>query len=105
VSEPADRSVVLVDSSGTLVCRGHVTQEPDGLWHGRLETLAPQHLELFGRFEELIDGQVFSLLDDVMEEVERLQLRAQLAGNLSVRALVDVQIFPSIQLFSFRLRE
>lgn len=65
---------------------------------------APAELrQLFGRFEELAEGQMFSLADEVEEQIEAWELKVVFEDGAE-RPVEDLQVYPSTRLVSFRLR-
>lgn len=66
----------LVDVQGDLIGVVCVTRE-DGLWSGEIDLngAAPGIVSLFTRFEELVNGQMLSLVDDIEVAVSRLGAR------------------------------
>lgn len=92
----------LVDAQGGLIGRVRVSEE-DGLWSGDIDLsgAAPSVVSLFTEFEELVNDQVFSLLDDVQAQVARLGPRFWVAEEEAV-LVEDLQIYPALRAVSFR---
>jgi tRNA A-37 threonylcarbamoyl transferase component Bud32 len=69
-----------------------------------LESTPPQLRELFERFEEVVEGQMFSLLDDIEDRIGTVRLRVRFddGGEANV---VDLQVFPSTNAVSFKIRQ
>src|SRR5947209_1083116 len=62
----------------------------------------PEELrQLFADFEEVVEGQMFSLLDPIEERVQAAQLQLAWDGGGTTR-VDDLQIFPSTGAISFR---
>jgi hypothetical protein len=58
--------------------------------------------QLFEKYEEIVDGQMFSLLDDVEEKIARMPIRV-LFNDGSTRPIWDLQVYPSTQAVSFKM--
>ena len=97
------RSIKLIDSSGRLVAEGHVDANEDRL-DGRLDLRAmpPSLRQVFQEYEEIVNGQIFSLLDEMEERIHALALKVVLegAGEATVE---DLQLYPSTGLVSFKI--
>lgn len=93
----------IVGPQGTVVARADVSQE-DGLFSGTVELSAmpASMLQKFIEYENVVNNQMFSLLDRIQDEVEALGLRARL-GESEV-TLDDLQIYPSDGAISFRVK-
>ncbi|HLW68790.1 MAG TPA: hypothetical protein VKS79_25965 [Gemmataceae bacterium] len=57
---------------------------------------------LFEEFEEIIHGQMFSLLDDIEEKIAALRLKASFDNNGALVEIRDLQIFPRTGKISFK---
>ena len=69
-----------------------------------LDTLPPQLRHLFEEFEEIVEGQMFGLLDDIEERIGAVSLRA-VFENGAVADVIDLQVFPSTKAVSFKTRQ
>jgi hypothetical protein len=69
-----------------------------------LDATPPQLRELFEQFEEVVENQVFSLLDDIEEKIAAIPLRA-VFENGAEADVVDLQVFPSTKAVSFKTRQ
>lgn len=58
--------------------------------------------QTFQEFEEIVNGQMFSLLDEVQDRIENLLLRVRFDEGTDV-ALADLQVYPSTRRVSFKL--
>ena len=58
-------------------------------------------LAVFADFEEIVNGQMFAFLDEVLEQIRALGIRAAF-GDGTVLDISDLQVFPSTGDFSFR---
>ena len=76
----------------------------DGLLVGTADlTFLPAHLrELFGRYESIVDGQAFSTLDPVEDEIADLGMTAKFDDGREF-GFCDLQVFPVAGRLSFRL--
>jgi hypothetical protein len=66
-----------------------------------LETTPLYLRKLFERFEEVVEGQMFSLLDDIEEKIATARLRV-LLENGAEACVTDLQVFPSTQAVSLK---
>lgn len=100
----ADTPVTLVDHSGNAVATARVSPRGDGIYVGSVDLgpMPPALRRSFEEFEELVNGQVFSLLDEVVESLGRNPLRVVFAEGHEARA-EDLQIFPRTGRLSFRV--
>jgi hypothetical protein len=92
----------LVDAQGNLIGMVRVSAE-GGLWSGEIDlsSSAPSMVSLFTRLEELVNGQMLSLVDDVETEIS--QLGAQfLVADKEALPVEDLQIYPAQHEVSFR---
>lgn len=94
----------LVDSQDNLIGVVRVSAE-GGLWSGEIDLsgTAPSIVSLFTRFEELVNGQMLSLLDDVQTEISQLGAKF-LVPEQEALAVEDLQIYPAQRKVSFRTR-
>ncbi len=95
--------VTLINHERQVVATAHVTEQ-QGQFIGRVDcSLMPLPLQqLFTAYEELVNTQVFSLLDEVEDHIARLHLRGIFEdGHEAV--LADVQIYPSTKTMSFQV--
>ncbi|NOK20910.1 hypothetical protein [Corallococcus carmarthensis] len=92
----------LVDAQGNLIGRVRVSAK-GGRWSGEIDLggTAPSVVSLFTRFEEVVEGQMLSFLDDVETEISRLGARLLVAGEEAL-AVEDLQIYPAPRVVSFR---
>ena len=60
--------------------------------------------ELFERFEEIVEGQTFSLLDEIDEKIGTLPLRVCFDDGVEEH-FADLQVFPSTNSVSFKIRQ
>lgn len=95
--------VQLALPDGAVIATANVVRDGD-LFTGSVDlTLLPPALRAsFSRFEEIVNGQVFSLLDETELEIASLKISARFGDRQE--ELTDLQIYPSEGAVSFRLR-
>jgi hypothetical protein len=95
--------VTLIDQRRRVIATVQVA-ERDGAFVGRIDlSLMPVPLRrLFEEYEEIVNTQAFSLLDEIEEKIENLHLKVVFEDG-SEAALVDVQIYPSTNKASFKV--
>lgn len=97
--------IKLVDPSGHLL--GIVQAEAVGDHYGgtlEVHSLPAGVRALFDEFEEIVNGQMFSFLDDIQGRIAALKIRAVFEDGRVV-AVRDLQIFPTTADVSFQLEE
>jgi hypothetical protein len=94
-----------MDRSGNVLAIAQVAQEGDG-YGGTIDLrCTPGHLRaLFDEFEEIVNGQMFSFLDELQEKIASLPIKA-VFDNGREAAVKDLQVFPSTGDVSFKLEE
>ena len=95
--------VTLIDQERQLVATAQVAEQ-DGVFAGRID-LSPMPVRLqrlFKEYEEIVTTHMFSLLDEIEEEIETLHLKGVFEDGYEA-ALTDVQIYPSIKKVSFQV--
>ena len=99
----SSQRVTIIDQSRQVVATAKVSEQ-DGCFAGRID-LSPMPATLqhqFQEYEEMVNQQMFSFLDDLEAKIERLFLKAVFADG-SVVQLTDVQIYPSTKSLSFKV--
>lgn len=99
------RSLYLIDPSAACVASLDVAPVGDH-FEGTL-SLAPSAADLerlFEEYEEIVEGQVFSLLDEVEQKVTAARLRFAFEGGCATE-VYDLQVFPSTRAVSFKIRQ
>jgi hypothetical protein len=96
--------ITLLDPSGNVVARAQVGEE-GGLFAGEVDLRhMPRALrEKFDEYEEIVNGQMFSLLDEIEGQIAALGLRVVFPGGQE-SGIEDLQIYPTEQRLSFRLK-
>ena len=95
--------VTLIDQGRQVVATAQVAEQ-DGTFVGRIN-LSPMPVplrRLFEEYEEIVNTQTFSLLDEIEEKIETLHLKAVFEDGHEA-ALTDVQIYPSTNKVSFQV--
>lgn len=92
----------LVDAQGNLIGAVRVSAE-GGLWSGEIDLTgsAPSIVSLFTRFEDLVNGQMLSLVDDLETYISKLGARLLVAEGDAL-SVSDLQIYPAQREVSFR---
>jgi hypothetical protein len=95
------RPAFLIDASGIRIAALDVVQT-EGRYEGHVDfDAASEHLrQLFTEYEEVVDGQMFSLLDGLEKRVDGLRLRVLFDDGSESRA-EDLQVYPSSGAVSF----
>jgi hypothetical protein len=94
-----------IDKARCLVATGRVA-ETGGLYRGEID-LAPMPVPLrqtFAHYEEIVNNQTFSLLDEIEDEVTRMGIKVAI-GDQAEAAVEDLQIYPTSGRVSFRLAD
>ena len=99
------RPIYLIDQHSARVAALDVEFRDDH-FEGMISLDAtPPHLrQLFEQFEEVVEGQMFSLLDDIEEKIETTRLRV-IFENGAEAGVTDLQVFPSTNAVSFKIRQ
>jgi hypothetical protein len=95
-------TVKLMDQSRNVLAVARVALEDDH-YAGTIDlTCTPPALKaLFAEFEEIVDGQMFSFLDEIQEKIEAVPITA-VFDNGDEGAVSDLQVFPSAGEVSFK---
>ncbi len=94
----------LCDAQGRLIGVVRVSNE-HGLWSGEIDLagVAPALVSLFTRYEELVNGQMLSLVEEIEVEISQIEARLFVSGERQGIPVSDLQIYPSQRDVSFRL--
>src|SRR3954454_16462119 len=99
------RPLYLIDQTSTKIATLDVQLSGDHFEGTILLDLTPPQLrQLFEQFEEIVEGQMFSLLDDVEEKIEAVRFRV-VFENSAEADVTDLQVFPSTNAVSFKTRQ
>ena len=99
----APKTIKLLDPSHRVLATGKVADE--GTFFGGsldLQKLPTKIRELFEEFEEVVNGQMLSFLDDVQARIGSLNLRVSFDDGTEV-PVQGLQIYPSTGDVSFKL--
>jgi hypothetical protein len=93
--------VQLLDPSRTVVATAQVVEQ-DRKYSGRIDlSFMPVALQQkFREYEEIVNGQMFSLLDEIEEQIGALRLKIRFVTGYEV-AIEDLQIYPATKRISF----
>jgi len=97
------RLVKLMDRNGRVLATAQVVDE--GTHFGGTIDLGQTPKEvraLFDEFQEIVDGQMFSFLDEVQGKIDALSIRAEFDSGDEVEVR-NLQVFPSTGDASFEL--
>lgn len=96
----------LVDKDSNVLGNLDVHAVENGLYRGELLSakLPPELLDALRELEEIVDDQVFSLLDEVQDRIDRFELAVQCTPGGPTRRIEDVQLFEGRRI-SFRVAE
>ena len=95
--------VTLIDQKQQVVATTHVAEQ-EGIFAGQIDlSCMPVLLQrLFKEYEEIVTTHMFSLLDEIEEQIETLHLKGAFEDG-SETTLTDVQIYPSLKKVSFQV--
>lgn len=98
------RTIKLLGPSGELLATGQAAPEGDHFAGSiDLTPMPASMLQIFQEFEELVNGQVFSLLDDVEQRINDLGIKVVFDDGREA-FIEDLQIYPDTRLISFDIR-
>ncbi|MBV9123936.1 MAG: hypothetical protein JO112_11310 [Planctomycetes bacterium] len=69
-----------------------------------LENTPPELRRLFEEYEEIVEGQMFSLLDSIEEKIGSIPFKVSFE-NRTEACLEDLQVFPSTGAVSFKTQQ
>jgi hypothetical protein len=97
------QTVHLQDRSGGVLATAVVTRDGDS-YTGTVDLtpMPPQARELFEEFEEIVNGQMLSLVDDVADRIAALRVHA-VFDNGDTAEVRDLQVFPGDGTISFSI--
>jgi hypothetical protein len=95
--------VKLIDRGGNLIATAQVDDEGEH-FGGTIDLQATPGpvRSLFNEFEEIVNGQMFSFLDEIQDKIDALSLRAVFVDGRTL-GLKDLQVFPTAGDVSFKL--
>lgn len=95
--------VKLIDPSRAVVATAQVVDQ-EGKFKGWVDLRStPINLQQkFMEYEEIVNGQMFSLLDEIEEQISALRLKIRFETGRE-QSIEDLQIYPSTERISFIL--
>lgn len=69
-----------------------------------LDSTPVQLKRLFEEYEEIVEGQIFSMLDNIEDKICKLGLRV-VFDNGAIASVCDLQVLPSSSSVSFKTRQ
>jgi hypothetical protein len=98
------KPLYLIDQSAAKVAALDEIQFRDGHYEGTisLDATPPSLRELFERFEEVVEGQTFGLLDDVEGKIAAIPFRVRFDDGAEAD-IADLQVFPTTSAVSFKV--
>lgn len=99
------QAIYLVDPSSTKVAVLNVESIGDR-YRGTicLDATPPELKHLFEEFEENVEGQMFTLADEVEEKVAGIPLKVIFPNGIEAY-VEDLQVYPSTKRVSFKIRQ
>ena len=97
----SSQRVTIIDQERTVVAKARVAKQ-EGYYAGVVD-LRPMSAPLrqhFEEYEEIVNNQLFGLLDQIEKKIEAFPLRVVFEDG-DEADLADVQVFPSIKKVSF----
>src|SRR5687768_13441101 len=96
------RPVYLVDQASARIARLDVRSAGDR-YQGTisLEETPPQLKHLFEEFEEMVEGQMFELAEEIEEKIAMMPLKAVFEDGTEAR-VEELQVFPRTKRVSFK---
>lgn len=95
--------VKLIDAARALLATAEVVDE--GLYFGgtiNLESTPPSLRALFDEFEEVVNDQMLSFLDEIQEKISAFGIKVVFADGFEAD-VKDLQVFPTAGEVSFKL--
>ena len=98
------QKVNLIDETGAIVAVAQVDRKQE-LFSGSIDlrNMPSDMLRTFQEYEDVVNDQTFSLLDQIQDDVERLHLKVQFENGRQ-EVLDDLQIYPSDSVLSFKVK-
>jgi hypothetical protein len=99
------RNIRLIDKARAVVAEAKVADEGD--YYGGVIDLSltpPGARALFDEFEEIVNGQMLSFLDEIQEKLAGLGIKAVFDDGTEA-SIHDLQVYPGVGEVSFRLAD
>jgi hypothetical protein len=96
-------AIQLINSQRNIIATGRVTEQNEHFAGDvDLSRMPADMRRTFEEYEEIVNGQMFGLLDEIEDRINLLSLRV--VFNEACEAMIeDVQIYPSMSKVSFRV--
>ena len=99
------QTIKLIDSSKNVLAIADVAEEGDHFGGSiNLEKMPTNLRAVFVELEQIVNGQMFSFLDEIQQKIDDLPIKIVLEGGEDLR-YTDLQIYPSSGMISFKLAE
>lgn len=99
------KPIHLLDQSRTRIASLNVTAVgPHYEGDVSLDSTPPHLMELFERYEAIVEGQMFGLLDSIEANISEAGLRVAFEDGTETY-VEDLQVFPSRNAISFGIRD
>jgi hypothetical protein len=101
----SSKAIRIIDEGGETVATAQVSER--GVRLGGQIDLSSMPTRLrrkFEEYEEIVNGQMFSLLDEIEDQIRALRLKVAFEDG-SEAPVEDLQIYPSTRRVSFRMAE
>ena len=99
------KTIKIIDQCRTAVATAQVSKSEERFtgWID-LRPMPPTLRQTFEEFEEILNSQMFSFLDEFEEQISAMQLKV-LFNEGDEAAVKDLQIYPSSRRVSFKIVE
>jgi len=99
------KPIKIIDPCQTVVATAQVFKKEERFtgWVD-LHTMPLSLRQLFDEYEEIVNDQLFSFLDEIEEQISDLQLSVSFDGGEEVN-IEDLQIYPTTNRISFKIVE
>jgi len=96
-------NIKMIDQCGNVVATARVTQR-EGYFAGLIDlSLMPANLrQKFEEYEEIVNGQMFGLLDQIEEQIGAIPLKVVFEEGVEF-SVADLQIYPGRGRVSFKI--
>src|SRR5262245_55690516 len=97
------QKVILTDANGNMVARAEVA-ENRGVFSGAVDLgpMAAAMRAVFDEFEGAVNGQQFSVLDEIEDRITALGIAVRFDGG-HPSPVTDLQIYPNANAVSFKV--
>lgn len=97
------KTIKIIDRNRKVVATGQVVKHEER-FTGQIDphSISTSLRQIFEEYEEIVNGQMFSLLDEIEEQINALQLKVSFNEG-DEAATEDLQIYPTTKRISFKL--